>query len=390
MREGADHPDLVVVQHRDADAGGAPGRAVPAFGAHHQPGADRLAGREPHRRALRGPLHREPPRPARRRAGWAAIGSRAFSATRSDARLHQEAEGLRPDILGPEMQRERRGRLARPAVGHADVEDRAGRLGQPLPDPRRLQQALGGERDGVGAAVEIRAAPWAAGAGGPPPRRAGRPRRGWRRGWRRPGRRRGCRRRPRWCRSCAPHATAQAPGPSARIVAPLCTGFGQSVSAAPQSPGRPAAGSGSGTDLGTLPVWMRRGGVPAHEVGDGTDQALQARRGARSAHPARRAGADGDRGEGLRPPEGADGDLPRRRVPGELPAEDQDRGGGARRAGGWRRRGHRQGRAHRQDRRRQGVRAGRGERAAHPHRRNRRRRRSEPRGATTTGRTGEE
>ncbi|CAA9244967.1 MAG: Nitrogen regulatory protein P-II, GlnK, partial [uncultured Craurococcus sp.] len=107
------------------------------------------------------------------------------------------------------------------------------------------------------------------------------------------------------------------------------------------------------------------------EAGDGVHQALQAGRGARSAHPARSAGPDGDRSEGLRPPEGADGNLPRGGVPGQFPSEDQDRGRRAGRAGGSGDGSRRQGRPHGQDRRRQDLRAGRGAGAPHPHRRDR-------------------
>ena len=65
------------------------------------------------------------------------------------------------------------------------------------------------------------------------------------------------------------------------------------------------------------------GGSHAQDRGD--HQAVQARRGEGGPPRDRRPGHDGHRGEGLRPPEGPHGALPRRRVRRRLPAEDQGR-----------------------------------------------------------------
>ena len=53
------------------------------------------------------------------------------------------------------MQEQPRRRPTDPPVGDADVRDRASRLGQQVPQPRRLQQAARPGRDRIGAAVEI-------------------------------------------------------------------------------------------------------------------------------------------------------------------------------------------------------------------------------------------
>src|SRR5690606_5241933 len=83
--------------------------------------------------------------------------------------------------------------------------------------------------------------------------------------------------------------------------------------------------------------------------------------------------------EGLRPAEGAHRDLPRRRICGELPAQAEDRGGGAGRPCRQGGRDHRRHRPHRPDRRRQDLRLQHREGRAHPHRRDRRRRPLSPR-----------
>src|SRR5215470_4756488 len=111
-----------------------------------------------------------------------------------------------------------------------------------------------------------------------------------------------------------------------------------------------------------------------NEIGDGDLQALQARRGARCTDRAWHPGPDGQRSEGLRPAEGPDRDLSRRRICRELPAQGQNRSGDRGRAGRAHRRCRPQGCRHRQDRRRQDLRhTGRAGRP-HPHRRVRRRR----------------
>jgi NAD+ synthase/NAD+ synthase (glutamine-hydrolysing) len=102
------------------------------------------------------------------------------------------------------------------------------------------------------------------------------------------------------------------------------------------------------------------------------DQALQARRSARSPVRGRHHRPDGDRSEGFRPPEGPHRALSRRRIRGGFPAQGEDRGGRRHRRGRPGRRSHHQGRPHRQDRRRQDLRhAGRAG-GAHPHRRDQR------------------
>ena len=64
---------------------------------------------------------------------------------------------------------------------------------------------------------------------------------------------------------------------------------------------------------------------------DGDHKAVQAGRGARRADRDRRARHDGDGSQGLWPPEGPYGDLPRRGIRRELSAQTEDRGGGRRR-----------------------------------------------------------
>ena len=54
------------------------------------------------------------------------------------------------------MQEQARCGAADLAVGDADVADRAGRVGQTVPEPGVLQHAAGAGGDGVGATVEIR------------------------------------------------------------------------------------------------------------------------------------------------------------------------------------------------------------------------------------------
>ena len=68
--------------------------------------------------------------------------------------------------------------------------------------------------------------------------------------------------------------------------------------------------------------------VKPYENRDGNHQAVQARRGARSAHRRRHSGPDRHRSQRLRASEGTYGNLSRRRIRRELPAEDQDRGRG--------------------------------------------------------------
>ena len=93
-----------------------------------------------------------------------------------------------------------------------------------------------------------------------------------------------------------------------------------------------------------------------HEARDGHHQAVQARGSPLGADRSRAAGHDRDGGQGLRPAEGSHGDLPRRRIRGELPAEDQDRGRRPVGHGGQGRGGHRPHRQDRADRRRQDLR----------------------------------
>src|SRR5262249_7513058 len=106
-----------------------------------------------------------------------------------------------------------------------------------------------------------------------------------------------------------------------------------------------------------------------YEARVGHHQAVQARRGARCPDGRGRVRPDGERGQGVRPPEGPDRDLSRRRIPGEFPAQGEGRDRGRRQPGRAPHRGHPEGGAHRQDRRRQDLRHPRGAGTAHPHRR---------------------
>src|SRR5207244_8449637 len=83
----------------------------------------------------------------------------------------------------------------------------------------------------------------------------------------------------------------------------------------------------------------------------------------------RGAGDDGERGEGLRSPEGALRALPRRRVRGRLPAQGAARGAGARRARRGDRGRDRGRRTHGAHRRREDLHHGGGGGRPHPHRR---------------------
>src|SRR3981081_4693606 len=118
--------------------------------------------------------------------------------------------------------------------------------------------------------------------------------------------------------------------------------------------------------------WGVSGGC-THENRHGHHQAFQARRGPRRSDRDRRARDDRDGGQGLRASEGPYGKLSRRRICGELLAEDQDRGRGGDRSGRQDHRHHHHGRQDRPDRRRKDLRPHPRQRRAHPHRRNRHR-----------------
>src|ERR1700733_10678317 len=110
------------------------------------------------------------------------------------------------------------------------------------------------------------------------------------------------------------------------------------------------------------------------EADHGHYQAIQAGRGARGAVPPWRSGHDRHGSQRLWPPEGPHGDLSRRGICRELPAQTQDRSRRERRDGrSGHRRHHRQG-EDRTDRRRKDLRHAARIRRAHPHRRNGRRR----------------
>src|SRR6195952_325706 len=103
-------------------------------------------------------------------------------------------------------------------------------------------------------------------------------------------------------------------------------------------------------------------------------QAVQARGGTRRACRRRRPGHDGFGSSGVRPPEGPDRNLPRRRIYHRLRAEGADRGRGERRCRRRRDRSDPDHRQHRLDRRRQDLRPRRRSGGADPHRRAQRRR----------------
>src|SRR5262245_17830224 len=110
------------------------------------------------------------------------------------------------------------------------------------------------------------------------------------------------------------------------------------------------------------------------EARDGHYQAVQARGSPLGADRSRAARHDRDRSQRLWAAKGAHGNLPRGGIRGELPAQDQDRGGGAGGDRGQGGRGHRAHRPHGSDRRRQNLRVIDRTRGPRPHGRNRRQR----------------
>ena len=156
MREGADHADLVVVERAAGMPACAAQRAIAALGADDQAGVDdlpRSTGAPPRRR------RRARPRPG----GGEDVQVRAAPAGGRSARRAAPApppssrRARRPTSARVEIRRERGGaaRPGRPSATRMRV-DRAGRARQAVPDAGGLQQALGGQRDGIGAAVEFR------------------------------------------------------------------------------------------------------------------------------------------------------------------------------------------------------------------------------------------
>src|SRR6516225_2804822 len=119
------------------------------------------------------------------------------------------------------------------------------------------------------------------------------------------------------------------------------------------------------------PAGRAQAGGRTHENRHGHHQAFQARRGPRRSDRDRRARDDRDRGQGLRASEGPHGNLSRRRIRGELLAENQDRSGGSSRPGRQNDRHHRRSRQDRSDRGRKNLRRLDRRRRAHPHRRDR-------------------
>src|SRR5713101_6815586 len=111
-----------------------------------------------------------------------------------------------------------------------------------------------------------------------------------------------------------------------------------------------------------------------YEEGRGNHQAVQTRRGQRGAVEYRGAGVDGQRGEGIRAPEGAYRALPRRGVRGGFSAQGEARDNSQRRARGAGGRNDRARGADRQNRRRQDLRHADGRGGANSHRRARRQR----------------
>jgi hypothetical protein len=69
------------------------------------------------------------------------------------------------DLGMVEMQEVRRGPFARAPVGGLDLEDRLGVVLEPVPQAERVQHPDGGQRQRVGAPVEVRACPGFLGQG---------------------------------------------------------------------------------------------------------------------------------------------------------------------------------------------------------------------------------
>src|SRR5262249_878047 len=127
----------------------------------------------------------------------------------------------------------------------------------------------------------------------------------------------------------------------------------------------------SETARNPAPAGRAQAGVQPNENRHGHHQAFQARRGPRRSDRDRCARDDRDRGQGLRASEGPHGNLSRRRIRGELLAENQDRSGGRNRPGRQDDR-HYNGNSHaRSDRGRKNLRPLDRHRRAHPHRRDR-------------------
>jgi len=71
-------------------------------------------------------------------------------------RFHHPAEGIIAQRGMIEMERQRGRGLTRPAISHPNAKDGAGFNRQPCPNPGGFQQALGGQRNGIGAAIKGR------------------------------------------------------------------------------------------------------------------------------------------------------------------------------------------------------------------------------------------
>src|SRR6201985_2075061 len=112
-------------------------------------------------------------------------------------------------------------------------------------------------------------------------------------------------------------------------------------------------------------------GNRTHENCYGDHQAIQAGRSPGRPDRHRRSRSHGDGSQRVRPTEGAHGNLSRRRIRGELPAQDQDRGRGCLRAGRQDHRCDHHGGQDRTDRRRQDLRHQPRPCGSHPHRRGR-------------------
>src|ERR1700730_999916 len=107
---------------------------------------------------------------------------------------------------------------------------------------------------------------------------------------------------------------------------------------------------------GTASAGTENGGSHAHETSHRNHQTVQAGRGSRSLNVARNPRAHCLGGEGVRPSEGSNRDLPRGGIFSELPAEGEGRGGDRRRPPRWNRGSDPTRRQYRPYRRRQDLR----------------------------------
>ena len=153
VADGADDAGLVVRQRGDGNVGRAAQRGIAALGGDDQAAFDARAAGDLDGGAIFAPFHlghggREDAQ------GRQGVHVRVQGDAQA-ACLHHPAE--RRGIAGLtviEVEEQRRGWAAEAAIADADVEDRTGGFGQPIPDAGGLQELARAGGDGKGAAVE--------------------------------------------------------------------------------------------------------------------------------------------------------------------------------------------------------------------------------------------